>query len=55
MIGAQRREWEKFVDTKKEFTNFTLTKVDDRVTFGDFAAFTTFLSELIGDNADADK
>lgn len=55
VIGAQRREWEKFVDTKKEFTNFTLTKVDDRVSFGDFDAFTTFLSELIGDKADADK
>lgn len=55
VIGAQRREWEKFVDTKKEFTNFTLTKVDDRVSFGDFGAFTTFLSELIGDKTDADK
>ena len=27
----------------------------DRVSFGDFASFTSFLSELIGDHPDADK
>jgi len=54
VIGAQRREWDMFVDAKNEFANFTLTKVDDRVSFGDFGAFTTFLSELIGDKTDAD-
>ena len=32
-----------------------LKKVDDRVSFGDFAAFTSFLLELIGDHPDADK
>ncbi len=55
VIGAQRREWSKFEDMKKEFTSFTLTMVDDRVSFGDFNAFTTFLSQLIGDHPDAEK
>ena len=55
VIGAQRREWSKFVDDKNEFANFNFTKVDDRVTFGDFSTFTTFLSQLIGDHPDADK
>ena len=55
VIGAQRREWSKFKDDKNEFANFNFTKVDDRVTFGDFSVFTTFLSELIGDHPDADK
>lgn len=55
VIGAQRREWTKFEDQKKEFTNFTLKMVGDRVIFGDFDFFATFLSELIGDHPDADK
>ena len=55
VIGAQRREWAKFEDTKNEFANFTLKKVNDRVSFGDFSAFTTFLAELVGDDAHADK
>lgn len=55
VIGAQRREWSKFVDDKNEFSNFTLKRVNDRVTFGDFSDFTKFLSELIGDNPNADK
>lgn len=55
VIGAQRRDWAKFEDTKNEFANFTLKKVNDRVSFGDFSAFTTFLSELVGDDAHADK
>jgi len=55
VIGAQRREWSKFVDDKNEFANYNLKKVEDCVSFGDFAAFTLFLSELIGDNPDADK
>lgn len=55
VIGAQRREWAKFEDLKKEFSSFTLKMVGDRVSFGDFDAFTTFLSELIGDHPDADK
>jgi len=55
VIGAQRREWAKFEDQKKEFSNFTLKMVGDLVSFGDFDAFTTFLSELIGDHTDADK
>lgn len=55
VIGAQRREWSKFVDDKNEFVNFNFKKVDDRVSFGDFAAFTSFLLELIGDYPDADK
>ena len=55
MIGAQCREWSKFVDDKNEFANYNFTKVEDRVSFGDFAAFTIFLSELIGDHPDADK
>ena len=55
VIGAQRREWSKFVDDKNEFVNFNLKKVDDRVSFGDFAVFTSFLLELIGDYPDADK
>lgn len=55
VIGAQRREWSKFADDKNEFVNFNFKKVDDRVSFGDFAAFTSFLSELIGDHTDADK
>lgn len=55
VIGAQRREWSKFMDDKNEFANFNFTKIDDRVTFGDFAAFSTFLFELIGDHSDADK
>lgn len=55
MIGAQRREWSKFIDEKNEFVNFNFKKVDDRVSFGDFASFTSFLSELIGDHPDADK
>ena len=48
-------EYKKFEDQKKEFSSFTLKMVDDRVSFGDFDAFTTFLSELIGDHPDADK
>lgn len=55
VIGAQRREWSKFVDDKNEFANFSFKKVDDCVSFGDFAAFTSFLSELIGDYPNADK
>ena len=55
VIGAQRREWSKFEDDKNEFVNFNFKKVNDRVSFGDFAAFTSFLSELIGDHPDADK
>ena len=55
VIGAQRREWSKFPDDNNEFANFNFTKIDDRVTFGDFAAFSTFLFELIGDHSDADK
>ena len=55
VIGAQRREWSKFVDDKNEFVNYNFKKVDDRVSFGDFAAFTSFLLELIGDYPDADK
>lgn len=55
VIGAQRREWSKFIDEKNEFVNFNFKKVDDHVSFGDFASFTSFLSELIGDHPDADK
>ena len=55
VIGAQRREWSKFVDDKNEFVNFNFKKVDDRISFGDFDAFTSFLSELIGDYPNADK
>ena len=55
VIGAQRREWAKFEDPKNEFSSFTLKNVGDRVSFGDFDAFTTFLSELIGDHPDAYK
>lgn len=55
VIGAQRREWSKFVDDKNEFANYNFKKIEDRVSFGDFADFTFFLSELIGDNSDADK
>ena len=55
VISAQRREWSKFADDKNEFVNFNFKKVDDRVSFGDFDAFTSFLSELIGDHTDADK
>ena len=55
IIGAQCREWSEFKDDKNEFANFNFTKIDDRVTFGDFAAFSTFLFELIGDHSDADK
>ena len=55
VIGAQRREWSKFVDDKNEFVNFTFNKVDDCVSLGDFASFTSFLSELIGDHPDANK
>ena len=55
VIGAQRREWAKFEDQKKEFSGFTFKMADDKVSFGDFDAFTTFQSELIGDQPDADK
>lgn len=55
VIGAQCREWAEFEDEKKEFCNFTFSMRDKRVTLGDFAAFTNFLSQLIGDNPDADK
>lgn len=55
VIGAQRREWGKFEDPKQEFSSFTLKMAEDHVSFGDFDAFTTFLSELIGDHPDADK
>lgn len=55
VIGAQRREWSKFVDDKNEFIHFNFKKIDDCVSFGDFASFTSFLSELIGDHPDADK
>ena len=55
VIGAQRREWSKFVDDKNEFVNFTFKKVDDCVSLGDFASFTSFLSELKGDHPDANK
>ena len=43
------------VDDKNEFVNFTFKKVDDCVSLGDFASFTSFLSELIGDHPDANK
>lgn len=55
VIGAQCREWTKFEDAKHEFSNFNFKMVNDRVSFGDFSAFTTFLSELVGDHADAAK
>lgn len=55
VIGAQCREWAEFEDTKHEFSNFNFKMVNDRVSFGDFSAFTTFLSELVGDHADASK
>ena len=55
VIGAQRREWGKFEDPKQEFSSITLKMAEDHVSFGDFDAFTTFLSELIGDHPDADK
>lgn len=55
MISAQRREWSEFVDDKNEFANFNFIKIDNRVSLGDFDAFTSFLSELIGDYSDADK
>lgn len=55
VIAAQRREWAKFEDPKNEFSNFTLKMINDRVSFGDFGAFTTFLSQLVGDQSDAVK
>lgn len=55
VISAQRREWTEFMDDKNEFANFNFKKVDNRVSLGDFDAFTSFLSELIGDYSDADK
>ena len=55
VICSQQREWAKFEDTKNEFANFTLKKVNDRVSLGDFDAFTTFLAELVGDDAHADN
>ncbi|MBR5184317.1 MAG: SIR2 family protein [Bacteroidales bacterium] len=55
VIGAQRREWSRFVDDKNEFVNFNFKKVDDCVSLGDFASFTSFLSELIGDYPNANK
>lgn len=55
VIGAQRRKWAEFVDSNNEFANFTLNKVDNRVSLGNFGDFATFLSELIGDQPDADK
>lgn len=55
VISAQCREWAEFEDTKHEFSNFNFKMVNDRVSFGDFSAFTTFLSELVGDHADASK
>ena len=33
VIGAQRREWSKFIDEKNEFVNFNFKKVDDRVMY----------------------
>ena len=44
-----------FITVMNEFSSFTLKNVGDRVSFGDFDAFTTFLSELIGDHPDAYK
>lgn len=55
VIGAQRRKWSKFVDDKNEFANYNFKIIEDRVSFGDFADFTSFLSELIGDIPDEDK
>lgn len=55
VIGAQHREWSKFVDDKNEFANYNLKINGDHVSFGDFADFTLFLSDLIGDDLDADK
>lgn len=55
VISAQCREWAEFVDDKNEFANFNFKKIDNRVSLGDFDAFTSFLSELIGDYSDADK
>ena len=55
VIGAQRREWSEFEDNKSEFANFSFTKVNERVSLGDFNSFTCFLSELIGDYPDAEK
>ncbi len=55
VIGAQRREWSKFVDNKNEFVNYNFNKKEDRVSLGDFADFALFLSELIGDDLYADE
>lgn len=55
VIGAQRRKWSKFVDDKNEFANYNFKIIEDCVSFGDFADFTSFLSELIGDIPDEDK
>lgn len=55
VIGAQRRKWSKFVDDKNEFANYNFKIIEDHVSFGDFADFTSFLSELIGDIPDEDK
>ena len=55
VIGAQHREWSKFVDDKNEFANYNLKKIGDHVSLGDFTDFTLFLSDLIGDDHDADK
>lgn len=55
VIGAQEYEWSEYDEDNKDFVGFNLNIVDKRVSLGDFASFTSFLYQLIGDHPDADK
>ena len=55
IIGAQEYEWAEYETDNKDFAGFDLNIVDNRVSLGDFGAFTSFLKQLIGDHPDADK
>ncbi len=55
IIGAQNYEWAEYEMDNKDFSGFDLNIVDNRVSLGDFDAFSSFLKQLIGDHPDADK
>lgn len=55
IIGTKCREWSDFNDEKNEFSHYKFNIKDKRISFGDFADFTLFLSELIGEHKDAEK
>lgn len=55
LIATQEREWTEFKDEKDEFKDFSFKMVNNCVSLGDFALFTSFLNHLIGDESNSEK